>query len=566
MKMTVRRKLGVVFGVLILLMALLGAYATVEIGLVNKRLNELYNMHLKGVEYIKDADLQLHSIGQYRNAMILNEDKSEQKKYAQNIRAALEGFEIVMKHFSETTVVEEGRQRVANVFKVWEQFKTTEEKIIQSIEVGNKEESYTLIRQNQSVEDEIDFEIDALVELKNELALGAYNDSNAAFVRTSMLNAILVFISLLTGIGVAFYMGQIIAKPIIKMESIAKQIANGDLSVEVIEVKNQDEIGELAKSFNKMIENLRNLILSISHHSEMIASSSEELTATSQQSATASDEVAKAIEDISIGASNQAKDTEDAVSHVLEMDKLLDANKGYIHEVSQATLEIDKRKEEGFSILKDLIEKTNQNNEVAQTVSDIIMSNDEHTAKIENASTMIQSIADQTNLLALNAAIEAARAGEAGRGFAVVAEEIKKLAEQSNSFTKEIKLIIDELRGKSQEAVNTMLAAKDIAIAQERSVKETEEKFGVIDSAITNTRSVIAKLLDSSEVLAQNKESILQIMENLSAIAQENASGTQQASASIEEQAASVEEIANSSQNLSQIAVELTNLVKKFKI
>lgn len=566
MKMTVRKKLFIAFGALILLMAILGAYATVELGLVNKQLNELYKMHLKGVEYIKDADLQLHGIEQYRNAMFLYEDKNKQKEYAQNIRDAFQVFEKDMEAFSETTVLEEGRQRVLSVFKLWEQFKTTEEKIIQSIEAGNKEEAYVLISQTQSVGDEIDFEIDALVELKNELALQAYNDSNAAFARVSMLNLMLVFISLLTGIGVAFYMGKIIAKPIIKMEAIAKQIANGDLSVEAIQVNNQDEIGELAKSFNVMTENLRNLILSISHHSEMLASSSEELTATSQQSATASDEVAKTIEEIAIGANSQAQDTEKAVSNVLEMGKLLDANKAYIDGVAQATLEIDKRKEEGFSILNDLIEKTKQNNEVAQTVNDIIISNDENAAKIENASTMIQSIADQTNLLALNAAIEAARAGEAGRGFAVVAEEIKKLAEQSNSFTQEIKLIIDELRNKSQDAVNIMLVAKDIVVAQERSVKETEEKFGVIDHAITNTRSVIAKLLDSSEVLAQNKENILQIMENLSAIAQENASGTQQASASIEEQAASVEEIANASQNLSQTAVELTNLTQKFKI
>ncbi len=192
------------------------------------------------------------------------------------------------------------------------------------------------------------------------------------------------------------------------------------------------------------------------------------------------------------------------------------------------------------------------------------MSNNESAVKIEKASVMIQSIADQTNLLALNAAIESARAGEAGRGFAVVAEEIRKLAEQSNMFTKEIKEIITELKLRSQSAVDTTLQVKEIVKEQGDSVAKTDEKFKAIAVAIEKTKTITENLIRSSEALTANKDQIHEIMENLSAIAEENAAGTEEASASIEEQTASVEEIANSSENLAKVSMELMGLVEKF--
>ena len=159
-------------------------------------------------------------------------------------------------------------------------------------------------------------------------------------------------------------------------------------------------------------------------------------------------------------------------------------------QVKQSAHEIELRKNEGFTILSELVSKTELSQSISDSVYEIILSNNESAEKIENASGMIQNIADQTNLLALNAAIEAARAGEAGRGFAVVADEIRKLAEQSNSFTKEIKDIIAELKHKSQFAVDTTVQSKEIAENQAQSVKETEEKFELIANAI-DRKSVV---------------------------------------------------------------------------
>ena len=179
---------------------------------------------------------------------------------------------------------------------------------------------------------------------------------------------------------------------------------------------------------------------------------------------------------------------------------------------------------------------------------------------------MIQSIAEQTNLLALNAAIESARVGEAGRGFAVVADEIRKLAEQSNGFTGEINLIINELKEKTEEAVETMRNVEKIILEQTVGVTDTREKFKMIAFAIDSTKKSIGTLTLTEEEIAMKAEELIQIVVSLSDIARDNAGTTEESSAAIEEQTAGMEEIACSSEQLSKLAEDLDRLISRFKI
>jgi methyl-accepting chemotaxis protein len=370
----------------------------------------------------------------------------------------------------------------------------------------------------------------------------------------------IIALILAASIAVSYFIGKKIAEPISALTQIIKKhstldfkpVQNAEL---VTYMKRKDEIGIMANSLEMMEHSIREFITKTLDTANQVATASEDLIVLVKQTENSSEQVAKNIEDIAKGANDQATDTEMSTANVTQMGNILVKEGEYIKELNVAASVIEKNREKSFDILKELIAKTEKNNEATQSVYEIIVNNNDNAEKIEKASAMIQSIADQTNLLALNAAIEAARAGEAGRGFAVVAEEIRKLAEQSTSFTEEIKKVIDELKVKSQGAVDTM-----------NEVKETQQNFEKIADSIETTKNVISKLTTSSNGMSENKDKLINVMQNLLAISEENAAGTQEASASIEEQTASIKEIANSSGKLSHIAEDLRMMINKFEL
>ncbi|HHX60119.1 MAG TPA: hypothetical protein GX707_05195 [Epulopiscium sp.] len=208
---------------------------------------------------------------------------------------------------------------------------------------------------------------------------------------------------------------------------------------------------------------------------------------------------------------------------------------------------------------------TESSSKATKDIQNVINSTNDSAGQIEIASNMIRSIADQTNLLALNAAIEAARAGEAGKGFAVVADEIKKLAEQSTSFTADIGKIVMNLNNETTQAVKTMEEVALISKTQSESVDETNNKFIGISKAMEGMNHVIDLINESGQEMLNKQQRIIEIITNPSAISEENAAGTEEASASVEEQTATMLEIAEASVVLERLAGNMKDAVDKFK-
>ena len=352
------------------------------------------------------------------------------------------------------------------------------------------------------------------------------------------------------------------------MKADTEMMANGDFSLDAPEEfqAREDEFGEIARANMNMKKSIRNILRDVITRAEVVAAHSEELTAITHQSELAADEMATVIEEIAHTSTLQAEDVENGSNAMGELNREMELNKLNIERLNHSTREVNTLKDEGLELIGDLVDKTEEVREAIQKIGVVIDDTNASAANIAKAIEMLQSISKQTNLLALNAAIEAARAGESGRGFAVVAEEIRKLAEDSNSFTGEIKLIVNDLTSKSLEAVETMDQVEEIINSQGSSVDRTNAKFEGISLSLEEIQEVISRVNKSNEDMAAQEERLTNLIESLAAVAEENAAGTEEAAASVEEQKAVMTEINNASEELAKVAEELNSAASVFTI
>ena len=346
-----------------------------------------------------------------------------------------------------------------------------------------------------------------------------------------------MLLGLLIVVPIGILMGRKVISRLKPFWEVAAKASEGDLTHRVL-VTTQDEIGQMGRALNHLLDQLNSMLLQTQVVSHALSKASVHLLAVghqvvhvSQSQVNQATNVAMSVEKMASTAGDMARNTQGLASTATEVNESAVRGGEIVSSSIQGMESVSCRMQESAGAIQTLGERS-------QEIGDILG--------------VIEDIAEQTNLLALNAAIEAARAGEQGRGFAVVADEVRKLAERTGKATKEIAIVIEMVQKGTYEAVHSMEAGTQetqagMALAREAGIRLTEIVKGV------------QRVVDMIQLFAMSTQQQSEVSGELSFSIQQVAQLSQ-------ENEGHVQSVATATQQFSGLAADLEVSLRRFTL
>ena len=567
MRMTIKLKLALTIGALILMMAGATLFGMRELWVLNAGQKAMVEGPVAQLQRSQSISIALLQLVRAQKNMVLTDDADELRSQNAKADANKEKVRTLLEAgLGHATI--EGKAKWEALARDWALFAESDDGMRGEILAGRRDRAIEQMHTSQrKITNSITRTVDELVETQAARLVAAEAASDKAYAVSRNTLIAVVLASTLLGAAAAIWIGRTIAQGFWKIDGLAKAVALGDLN-QTVTVKTNDEIKDLVETINRMTENLRataaladqvasgDLSVEVKPLSDkdILGHSLRGMVANLRESASVADQVADG--DLTV----QVKPLSDKDVMGLALERMIERLRGVVsdaisasdnvssgsqelsaasEQVSQGATEQASSAEEASASMEQMAANIKQNADNAaqtekiarQSAQDAEISG-QAVAKAVGAMqtiaekiTIVQEIARQTDLLALNAAVEAARAGEHGRGFAVVASEVRKLAERSQTAATEIGEV-------SSETVKAAQSAGDLLTSLVPNIRRTAELVSEI-SAACREQDIGASQINEA-------------IQQLDRVTQQNASASEEMSATSEELAAQAEELQTS--------------------
>ena len=397
--------------------------------------------------------------------------------------------------------------------------------------------------------------------------VGAMSESEVVNATKPIFISTLIVVCIsITLFGVILYVIiRAITRSLGSMIDAATTMSAGDLRAKVVS-KKKDEIGVLGKAFQKMSDSLRNVLSHIHEKSTSLLASSEELSAITDENSRATERVSQAAIAVSEGIDKQ---TAKLVASFDTLEQVSDD----IHQIYENTNALTQKAEKAevtADIGQNVVASTQLQMQTIEgkinELSEDITTVNTYVNEIDEILTVITSISEQTNLLALNAAIEAARAGEHGKGFAVVADEVRKLAEQTNQSSSQVRQIITAIQREASKLATSMSTSHSEVSKGLQMFTQTEENFHEMKTCIEEITDQLQDVLQKSKMISANSHQVVEDMKVVEDISLASKDEVEAMAQETLKQASAMQEIAATAEALEKYAEELQEDVRTFTL
>ena len=475
MKLTLGKKLGLGFGIILILMVMSALLTHVKASAIKTSQEFAFNTRVPGLSACKELQRDLNqAASKTRQAILAGAEpahREEAKKAFDEAWNNIEEQEVATLDELSTHFLQANRDRYSEVKRLLPEYRAAQEKAIKRA-AGSQPDA--IVKAGDELNEEAIKISDAIKQSLGDMAdsfdeslqketenLKAENRSMDLYAATSTLAALGI------GILIAIFLGRSIANASHSVLAQAEAIAAGDLTRDDLTVHSRDELGDLTTAMNKMGGSLKRMIGAITENAIQVASASQQLNATSEQITANSEETSAQADVVSKAAQSVSQNLQTVASGAEQM--------------GASIKEIAKNATEAARVATSAVQVADHTTATVSKLGD-------SSIEIGQVIKVITSIAQQTNLLALNATIEAARAGEAGKGFAVVADEVKELAKQTAKATEDISRKIEAIQTDTRAAVDS-IASISVVIHQINEISCTIATAVEEQDATTNEMS-----------------------------------------------------------------------------